>query len=75
MWPPELRAPTQGRPYGLQGRTGIFIGDTGREKKFKIRCFHARKLLKTPGAAFLQFPIFSHDHGVNGDARRSLTPL
>ncbi len=32
----------------------------GREKKFEICGFHARKLLKTLGA-FLQFPIFSHD--------------
>jgi len=28
MWPPEVRAPTQGRPYGSQREPGIFIGDT-----------------------------------------------
>jgi len=31
----------------------------GREKKFKISAFHARKLLKILWA-FLQFPIFSN---------------
>jgi len=41
-------------------------GDTGREKKLKISGFYARKLLKTK-EAFLQFPIFSHDHGGHGD--------
>src|SRR5881392_1861609 len=38
----------------------------GREKKFEIRGFHARKLLKTLGA-FLQFPIFSHDLRLRGE--------
>ena len=38
----------------------------GREKKFKIRGFHARKLSKTLGA-FLQFPIFSHDPRLCGE--------
>jgi len=38
----------------------------GREKKFKISGFYARKLLKTQGA-FLQFPIFSHDPRLRGE--------
>ena|SRR5436309_5352940 len=49
-------------------RTAIchFCIVSGREKKFKIRGFHARKLLKTLGA-FLQFPIFSHDLRLRGE--------
>jgi len=38
----------------------------GREKKFKIRRFCGRKLLKTLGA-FLQIPIFSHDPCLRGE--------
>jgi hypothetical protein len=46
-------------------------GLRGREKKFKISGFHARKLLKTLEAV-LQFPIFSHDPCLRGDLRQDL---
>jgi len=63
LHPPETAIQT----VTLQRQDVLFHhGDTGREKKFKIHGFHARKLLKILGV-FLHFPIFSHDHRGHGD--------